>query len=399
VKPLDPHWTRRLFLQASATALAAGLRPPPLLGATDTVVVPFVGEGAFPLERVLGAGLGRRRSLDLSTLAPDALVVPEDRFFIRTGSPDPLPPAAGWRIRVGGLVEAPRAIPIEELRAEAADEGLQLLECAGNSRNLSFGLMGVARWKGVRLERLVERARPRPRATRVLVSGYDEHGVVDAMSVPGASWVFGLDEIRQAGAFLATEQNGAPLTPDHGRPVRLVVPGWYACTAIKWVNEIELVDDDAPATGQMKEYAGRTLQDPGGPRDLQLIEAGRRPEGPPLARDFKPATVDPAALPVRVERIRSADGSTFYRVVGIVWGGPPRGAAARGLRIRIDPGILETAVEEVAESSAPWTLWSHRFEPKRPGRYRIRLAFADTSVRARKLDAGFYAREIEVSGE
>ena len=84
-----------------------------------------------------------------------------------------------------------------------------------------------------------------------------------------------LDQIRESRAFLATGMNGAPLGPDHGFPLRLVVPGWYGCTAIKWVNEIALLDDTAPATDQMREYAGRTHQDPVGPRDSFLLRAGR----------------------------------------------------------------------------------------------------------------------------
>jgi len=398
----SPPITRRRFLQASAgAALATGLSHPSLAGAKDAVVVPFVGEGSFPLEESVGEGLGRRRALDLSTLGPDSLLTTQDRFFIRTGCPDPLPSAAAWKVRVHGLVETPREIPIDELRRESVDQGPQLLECAGNSRALHFGLMSVGRWSGVRLERVLERVRPRPAATRVLVSGVDEHKVLDAGSVPGASWIFGLGEIREAGAFLATQMNGAPLAPDHGYPVRLVVPGWYACTAIKWVNEIALVGDEAMATAQMREYAGRTLQAPAGPRDQQLIEAGRRPEGPPLARDFRPATIDPAALPVRVEKLRSGEGRASYRVVGILWGGPVRGTApARGLRIRIDPGFPEAPVEAIETNArSPWTLWSHRFAMKRPGRYRIELALGDGAVRTRKLDRGFYAREIEVTGD
>ncbi len=390
--------TRRRFLQASAgAAVTAGLASPSSSAAQSPIVVPFVDEGNFPLGRTVGAGLGRRRALDLSGLSPDSLLVPQDRFFIRTGCPDPLPSPAGWKIHVHGLVETPREIPIEELRREAADEGARLLECAGNSRFLHFGLMSVARWGGVRLERVLERVRLRPRATRVLVSGFDEHRVQDAGSVPGASWVFGLDDVRDAGAFLATEMNGAPLAPDHGYPVRLVVPGWYACTAIKWVNEIVLVDDEAQATAHMREYAGRTHQDPDGPRDRQLMEGGLRPEGPLLAKDFKPATIDPAALPVRVEELRGADGKIRYRIVGILWGGR---SPVRSLHIRIRPGVGEATVDEIASrSSGPWTLWSHAFEAPRPGRYRIELAVGDAGVRTRRLDQGFYEREIEIAGD
>ncbi len=362
--------TRRRFLGASAGALVATWLAP-LEGLVETV--PFSGEGSFPLERTIGAGLGRRRALDLATLTRDSLLTPNERFFIRTGCPDRLPPVASWKVRVHGLVEAPLEVPIGELERDSADRGVHLLECAGNTRAARFGLMSVARWSGVKLERLLDRVRLRPQATRVLVSGFDEHTTLDPGSVSGASWIFALDHIRESGAFLATGMNGAPLRPDHGFPLRLVVPGWYACAAIKWVDAIELVADDAPATDHMREYAGRTHQD----------------AETPLARDFRPATIDPAAVPTRVERL---GGSGRYRIVGLSWGGVSR---ARGLAIRLNPEQAFVPVEEGGDDGAgAWALWSHTVPSLAPGRYRIELAVLDRTVRTRRLDAGFYAREF-----
>jgi DMSO/TMAO reductase YedYZ molybdopterin-dependent catalytic subunit len=383
--------TRRRFLEASAAAaVATWLGPAGPLGAaprgsarggeTRLGTLPFVDEGAFPLERTVGAGLGRRRALDLSTLSPEALPVPLDRFFIRTGCPDPLPPTSSWKVRVRGLVEAPMDLDVEALRSEADDRGAHLLECAGNSRAAHFGLMSVARWTGVPLERVLGRVRLLARATQVRVSGFDQHSTLDPGSVPGASWVFALDQIRKAQAFLATGMNGAPLVPDHGHPIRLVVPGWYGCTAIKWVDEIALVDDDAPATDQMREYAGRTHQDPVGPR---------------LARDFQPATIDPAATAVRVEMLGADGGRISYRIVGLAWGGR---TPARALVIRFRPDAPFAPVEHIGSGdTGPWTFWSHTFRPPAPGRYRIELAIREPGVRTRRLDMGYYAREVDIA--
>jgi DMSO/TMAO reductase YedYZ molybdopterin-dependent catalytic subunit len=407
LKPVTPiPATRRRFLEASAgaavTTWLASVGATSSRGSTSSEgegfleTVPFVGEGSFPLETTFGAGLGRRRALDLSTLTPAALLTPQDRFFVRTGCPDRLPSTTSWTVRVHGLVGAPREVPIGELKWEAVPAGAHLLECAGNSRAAHFGLMSAARWTGVPLSRLLERARVLPRATQVLVSGFDEHATLDPGSVPGASWIFGLDQARESGAFLATEMNGAPLSLDHGYPLRLVVPGWYGCTAIKWVNEIALVDDEALATDHMREYAGRTHQDPAGPRDRSLVEPGRRPEGPRLAKDFRPATVDPAALPVRIEKLGDRGGRFSHRIVGILWGGrtPPR-----ALSIRLNPDLGFAPVTEIGRgSSGPWMLWSHDFRPPAPGRYRIELAVRDPAVRTRRLDMGFYAREVEIAG-
>src|SRR5204862_7518096 len=104
-------------------------------------------------------------------------------------------------------------------------------------------------------------------------------------------------------ALLATGMNGAPLPPDHGFPVRLIVPGWYGCACIKWIDRIDLVAADAPATTQMREFARRTHQN----------------GEPALAREFTPAVIDQAAMPVRVEKWL-ADGRIAYRVIGVMWG-------------------------------------------------------------------------------
>lgn len=388
--PVSLPATRRRFLEASgAAAVATWLAPVGRAGSSwresnggETVLaaLPFVGEGTFPLDTTVGAGLGRRRALDLSTLSRGTLLVPQDRFFIRTGCPDPLPSTSSWKVRVQGLVETPVDLEVEALQREAADLGAHLLECAGNSRAAHFGFMSAARWTGVPLDRVLERVRLLPGATRVRVSGFDQHSTPDPGSIPGASWIFSLDQIREAGAFLATGMNGAPLSPDHGYPLRLVVPGWYGCTAIKWVDEIALVDDEAPATDQMREYAGRTHQDPVGPR---------------LARDFQPATIDPAAVPARVEKLGAGGGKISYRIVGILWGGH---TPARALSIRLNPDLSFAPVEQIGSGAgSAWTLWSHTFHPPVPGVYRIELAVGDPGVRTRRLDMGFYAREIEIA--
>jgi hypothetical protein len=114
------------------------------------------------------------------------------------------------------------------------------------------------------------------------------------------------EQLTRAGAFLATHMNGAPLPLDHGAPVRLFVPGWYGCACIKWVNEIRLVGENEPATSQMQEFAARIHQ-----------------KGVPvLARDYRPATLDQSAMPLRIEKWRLVrDSGLIYRVVGISWGG------------------------------------------------------------------------------
>jgi hypothetical protein len=185
--------------------------------------------------------------------------------------------------------------------------------------------------------------------------------------------------------------NGAPLTPDHGGPaMRLVVPGWYGCACIKWVTRIELVTNDAQATSQMREFAARTHQ----PFDSREIESSLRAGQPLLARDFDPATIDTAAMPVRVEKWTDA-GRAFYRVVGIIWGGSK---PTNALSIRFKSGEPWIRVDDcpLPASTLTWSMWSHTWRPTAAGRYQIVLRVDDPAIRTRRLNLFFYVREVAI---
>jgi hypothetical protein len=160
--------------------------------------------------------------------------------------------------------------------------------------------------------------------------------------------------------------------------VRLVVPGWYGCTCIKWVDEITFVGDDAEATSQMREYAARTMQ-----------------KGvPELAKDFQPAVIEQAAMPVRIEKW-SVAGKIQYRVVGIAWGGAQ---PVKVLQIRFNPEEDYVPVDNFHQvKNDPWTLWTHNWSPKAPGTYAIRLSVKEQAVQARRLDSGYYVRSVEIT--
>lgn len=343
-------------------------------------VLPFAGEDDRPFGEPLGVGWDGRLYTDLSRLTEDDLEIDNDRFYIRTLYPDQLDESEPWEVQIGGLVERATSVPISEIVAAAIDRGAHLLECAGNFRGGHFGLMSVARWSGVPLLGLLEQVTPTAGAARVLVCGFDGHSVPSAgmHSTPGASWIFTPEQLSSTGAFLATHMNGEVLPRDHGFPVRLVVPGWYGCTCIKWVDSISWVADDEPATSQMIEFASRTHQ-----------TADHL-----LARDYAPATIQQAAMPIRVEKWQ-IDGSIVYRVVGILWGGS---TPARSLDVSFDGGGTFEPVDlcGVEADNRTWTLWTHAWRPSRAGTYPIVCRVPQPSVPMVRLDAGYYLREVVV---
>ncbi len=395
----DPPRSRRAFLAGTAAAILLRCKPDPrdcAPGAGDTGAGPedtgspwpcedpfaggalvglvvFLGEDDEGVGYVDGSGLDGRLALDLTTLDEEHLVQTNDAFYLRTLAPSTLDPE-GWTIPITGLVAASSAITAAELVAAAVPMGVTLLECSGNSLNRAFGLISAADWSGVLVADVLARVKALPSATRVRIRGFDDHPKSTG-SVAGAAWVFTVDELVAAGAFFATEMNGAPLPLDHGGPVRLVVPGWFGCTCIKWVDEIAFVDDSEPATSQMVEFAERTHQD----------------GTPSLARDYKPAKIQQAAMPVRVEQWDVA-GETVYRIVGVLWGGD---TPTDKLVVSFNGGPRAPVdVCPAAATNRTWTLWSTVWRPG-PGMYTI-TCHIDDDVPQVRLDDGYYARVVAV---
>ncbi|HYE88865.1 MAG TPA: molybdopterin-dependent oxidoreductase [Vicinamibacterales bacterium] len=327
-----------------------------------------------------GVGLDARLDTDLSLLEPDKLITPNELAYIRTEIPAAAANHQGpWTIETSGLLAAPAVVRLDDFTSLSKKMGPHLFECSGNGSNRHFGLMSVAEWEGIPLAEFVARLKPSKDATGVLVSGYDHVGQISQRSIVGASWVFPLADLDKIGAFLAIRMNGEAVPPDHGKPVRLAVPGWYGCSWIKWVNEVRLVGPDEPATSQMVEFAARTHQ-----------SAPHK-----YARDYSPADIQTAATPVRVEKRRGANGLE-YRIVGILWGGTK---VVDRLQIRFggaDQPFTPFTVCPTPKTHVMWQMWEYRWKPTAPGVYDIALEVADQSVPQRRLKSLYYMRQVRV---
>jgi len=378
---------RRRFLRASllsSGAFLAGFEKltafakfrDSLEGGKLLELLEFAGESRAPLNSVLGAGLDARLYTDLSAFNRDRSATPTKDFYVRTGASELLASDKLWSIQVRGLVQQPMVLSLDELKRSAKPMGLHLMECSGNARSTRFGLISVADWAGTPLSAMLE-AMVKPRTDRVIISGFDEYPDKSMTSIPGADWMFTLEQLKTARAFFATQMNGEALTRDHGAPVRLLVPGWYGCTCIKWVNAVTFVDENTAATSQMQEFAARTHQ----------------PGVPKMARDYRPAIIDQAAMPIRVEKWL-VGGKIKYRVVGILWGGS---RLVKALEIRFNPEEDYVPVDDFSQTTNdPWGFWTHAWMPKTVGTYMIRLRVTDPIIETRRLDSGYYVRSVEV---
>ena len=174
---------------------------------------------------------------------------------------------AAYRLEVDGLVGAPLSLSLDELRARPAVELAVTLECAGNGRVLIephvvsqpwlHEAVGTALWRGTPLRALLAEAGIADGAVEVVFTGLD-HGLEGGIEQAYQRSLSVMDAHRPE-VLLAYEMNGAPLLPQHGFPLRLLVPGWYGMTSVKWLTRITVID--RPFDGYQQTHSYRLRQD------------------------------------------------------------------------------------------------------------------------------------------
>jgi DMSO/TMAO reductase YedYZ molybdopterin-dependent catalytic subunit len=173
----------------------------------------------------------------------------------------PMLDAASWRLRVGGLCARPLELSLEALRARPRRTLAVTLECAGNGRARLFPrpvsqpwlqeAVGTAEWTGTPLAELLREADVAAHAVELVFTGAD-HGIEKGYEHDYARSLTVADAMRPE-VLLAYEMNGRPLEPQHGFPLRLLVPGWYGMTHVKWLTRIDAVAE--PFTGYQQDVA------------------------------------------------------------------------------------------------------------------------------------------------
>jgi DMSO/TMAO reductase YedYZ molybdopterin-dependent catalytic subunit len=198
--------------------------------------------------------------------------------------------ADAWTLEIGGLVERPLRLTLDDLRCCPAASLRVTLECAGNGRATAtprapsqpwhHEAVGTAEWSGTRLKLLLERAGLARHARNVVFYGRDrgfdcgvEHNYGRSLSVERALG----DEV-----LIAWGMNGAPLLPQHGFPLRLIVPGWYGMASVKWLDRIEVIDRPFDGFQQVGTYVYRKhAEDPGTPVTTMRVKSLMVPPGIP----------------------------------------------------------------------------------------------------------------------
>jgi DMSO/TMAO reductase YedYZ molybdopterin-dependent catalytic subunit len=197
----------------------------------------------------------------------DDFVTPTKSFYVRTHFPIPAIDRDAWWLHVEGEVEKPFAINYEELLELESRTIPVTLECAGNNRNFlepkvkgvqwGLGAVGTAEWTGAPLSILLKRALVRPEAREVILQGADGGMLDDPKSPPGELKFARSVPLSKArgDVLLAYKMNGDDLPPEHGFPLRAIVPGWYAMASTKWLQRIIVTDKPFSGYYQTLDYA------------------------------------------------------------------------------------------------------------------------------------------------
>ena len=225
--------------------------------ALDTVTMPFEnGERPlvkYPQKRPMIGLTSRPPQLETPfSVFDEGAITPNDAFFVRyhlAGIPLNIDPDT-FTVEIKGKVDKPVKLSLRELKQLDAVELVAVNQCSGNSRGfvtprvaggqLGNSAMGNARWKGVALKVVLDKAGIQPGARQVTFNGLDEP-VSD--KTPDFVKALDIDHARDGEVMLAYAMNGQDLPVLNGFPLRLIVPGFYGTYWVKHLNEITVIDD------------------------------------------------------------------------------------------------------------------------------------------------------------
>jgi DMSO/TMAO reductase YedYZ molybdopterin-dependent catalytic subunit len=316
----------------------------------------------------------RNHGLPLEALRWD--VTPVGLHYLLTHYDIPDVDADAWRLEVDGLVERPLSLSLADLRDRLAVELAVTMECAGNGRAhvephvvsqpWLLEAVGTARWRGTPLAPLLEEAGVREGAVDVLFTGLDrgvegEEEQVYARSLP-------LAEALAGEALLAYEINGVPLPPQHGFPLRLVVPGWYGMASVKWLGRISVLAE--PFDGYQMRHSYRLRQ--------EEDEAGV-----PLSRIQVRSLLLPPGIPEFLTRARVVEkGECLLR--GRAWSGE---AEIAGVDVSTDGGETWAQAElgPATLGRFAWRAWNYAWEAE-PGEWELCSRARDAAGNVQPLE-------------
>jgi DMSO/TMAO reductase YedYZ molybdopterin-dependent catalytic subunit len=316
--------TRRSFIKivgATGLALLSGCQEAPDDGIS---VEPTLTPGNIPLP---------------PSIPLDLVITPTGEFYVQSYSGIPRVEAVDWRLRVFGLVDRPLELTYEEVQQYPKVEEIRTLECIGNP--VGGSLVGNAVWGGFEAQHMWEQVGIHPGTVR------GKFGAAD-----GYYTSVDLEWLTQPGVLMAYEINGAPLPPEHGYPLRILMPGLYGQKMPKWITEIEFVDNKPQGIWEQRGWS-----------DVASVRTNSIIWGPQSL-----ASVPAESVPIY--------GMAFAGLRRIV-----------AVEVRIDEGPWIPAELLPTDSSLIWTQWSFS-TPVEPGRHTVSVRATDDEDFVQSADSG-----------
>jgi DMSO/TMAO reductase YedYZ molybdopterin-dependent catalytic subunit len=301
-----------------------------------------------------------RRIIDIRGI--DGVITPSDQFFTTQHYGHPDIDTATYRLQVSGLVDRTLSLSLAELRAMPSRELVFGFECSGN-RGPVNGLSSNGRWRGVPLRAVLERAGVQPEAREFVFLGAD-HGE-EEVQFRGSSYTvdqqYGRslqrDQALSDEPLLAYSLNDEPLTTHQGRPLRLLIPGWYGAPNVKWVSEIHVQEEQYLGKYQARWY--RTLKG-------EMVNGEMK---------WKETAISKMQLKSFIARVTRESGGQ-HNVFGVVL---HDGTPIRSVEVRVDDGPWRPATLDPATTGETygWKFFNYTWNGATPGEHTVTSRVTD----------------------
>lgn len=307
----------------------------------------------------------RNRGMPLEALRYP--VTPTGLHYLLTHYDIPAVDTNQWQLNIGGLVAHATSLTLDDIKGRPARTLAITMECAGNGRAMLnprpinqpwlLEAVGTAEWTGTPLGGLLEEASVSDKAGEILFTGLDRG--VQGEEVQYYQRSLPIEEALREEVLLAYQMNGEPLQPQHGYPLRLIVPGWYGMTNVKWLDRIEAI--------------------PGLFQGYQMIRTYRYSQqgdelGEPVSTIRVRALMVPPGIPDFMARSRLLSAGPVG-VTGRAWAG--RLGVAK-VEVSTDGGSTwSDATLGDPVSPFGWSGWSFPWDAE-PGRYVLSVRATDT---------------------
>ncbi|PYQ97973.1 MAG: hypothetical protein DMF94_16015 [Acidobacteria bacterium] len=293
-----------------------------------------------------------RRLLDVRTI--DGPFTPKDKFATTQHYGHPEVDPATFKLKVSGLVDRPKSISLDELKKMGSTDLVAGFECSGNRGPLQ-GLCGNGRWTGVPLKTVLDAAGVKA-ATREFVFFGADHGEEEVewrTQKYKVDYQFGRSLNREQALsgrpFLAWALNGEPLTRHQGSPLRLIVPGWYGVSNVKWLAQIHLQEETYLGKYQARWY--RTFRG-------EMIDGEMR---------WNETAISHMQLKSFVARV-TRNGSA-HKVTGVVLND---GTPIKSVEVKVDEGPWQAAtMDPSTKEKYGWKLFTYTWNGATPGAHTI----------------------------